>query len=284
MTPSTSPTARPGPATSATRASPCCVRRPAGRQQSAAPRSMLRRPSSPERHSPPTPRTRPRSSSTPGSTTSASVTGTFFVHDDVPHSSRSLLRSVGVDVDAAATHARRDDDAQQRFVPLKVAYDFLLTNASSTIVPMSDPSVNSAGCSPLVRGSGDTNANNLLDNGRARITAAPSSTPSLGRRTRTPSRRRRARSTAPGQRRRPAHLHDPQRAHTAASDADQDRRSRHRLHALHGDLHVRHGQRQRRERSAGDEHLDHRPGLRPAVPASADLPQARAGGSRARSR
>ena len=186
---------------------------------------VLRRPSWRVRRSPPTPRARRRSCRPWGQD------GLRQRHGNVRRARRrpSLVRQHapqrGRGRDAAALTLAVTATPNSGIVPLKVDYDFLLTNASSTVVPMSDPSVSSAGCSPLVRGGGDTNANDLLDNGEGWHYSCASSTPSLGRRTRTPSRPRRARSTGSGQRRRHGGLRDPERAAAATSDADQDRRS-----------------------------------------------------------
>ena len=51
------------------------------------------------------------------------------------------------------------------FAPLSVTYNYTLTNTSTTVVPMNTATITHPSCAPINRVGGDTNGDNVLDNG-----------------------------------------------------------------------------------------------------------------------
>lgn len=93
------------------------------------------------------------------------ASATFTVHDGPPDSTGTIQRGLATNVSQPALSLAVTPTPANGPAPLNVTLNYVLANTSSTAVPISNPTISDGGCSPLVRGSGDTNANNLLDTG-----------------------------------------------------------------------------------------------------------------------
>jgi hypothetical protein len=90
---------------------------------------------------------------------------TFTVHTGAPDESDTAQRSLGVTVSQPSLTLSATPSPTSGIVPLTSTIGYLLKNTSSTTVPVTNPAIVDGGCATVTRTGGDTDGDNVLDNG-----------------------------------------------------------------------------------------------------------------------
>jgi uncharacterized repeat protein (TIGR01451 family) len=96
---------------------------------------------------------------------SARADATFTAHTGAGDESDTAKGSVGVTVTQPALTLTATPSPTSGLVPLTSTLSYLLKNTSTTPAAMSNAGITDPGCNGVTRIGGDTNGNNLLDNG-----------------------------------------------------------------------------------------------------------------------
>jgi hypothetical protein len=90
---------------------------------------------------------------------------TFTAHTGGADETDTAQRSLGITVSQPALTLSATPNPASGIVPLTSTVSYLLKNTSTTTVPITNPTLSDGGCATVTRTGGDTDGDNVLDNG-----------------------------------------------------------------------------------------------------------------------